>query len=655
MVQMTPQQRLEAGLAHHRAGRLGEAEKIYRQVLAEQPKNADALFLLGSLTHQAGKFDAACDLLNQAILVNPTAADYHVNLGVVLTAQGRLAEAVATFKKALALRPKHAGYFNLGIALLQMGQPDSAANAFREALALEPNQFLTHMMLGNALREMGRAEEAVASYRQALALNPGYADVHNNLGGALAQLHQLQEAVASFQQAVALNPDLAEAHNNLGQALTTMNRLEEAVAAFQKALTLRSNYAGAYNGLGIALQKLGRLEPALAAFRQAATLTPGHAEYLNNMGMALGDLGQLVEALTIFQKVTALRPDHAEYMYNLGVAREDLGRPQDALAAYRQTLALQPDHPESHMSIGMVHLLLGDLVTGWKEYEWRWKCPQVPMQRNIPQPQWTGGDPAGKTILLHWEQGFGDTLHFIRYAPLIAARGGKVILKCQPELERLMKGVDGIAAVAVHERFLPPFQLHCPLASLPLAFGTTLETIPVRMPYLTPPRDRALAWQERIGAAGGPLRIGLSWAGLPKHRNDRRRSMRLEQFSPLAELKSARFYSLQKGPAAAQSAHPPTGMDFVDWAADLNDFAETAALIANLDLLICVDTSVAHLAGAIGKPVWVLLPLVPDWRWMLNRTDSPWYPTMRLFRQATLGDWTGVMAEVGRALAQRCK
>ncbi|MGD0461134.1 MAG: tetratricopeptide repeat protein [Tepidisphaeraceae bacterium] len=650
---MTLQQQLEAALVHHRAGRLGQAEMIYRQILATEPKNADALFLLGSLAHQAGKFDIACDLLNQAILLNPTAADYHLNLGVVLTAQARLAEAVTAFRKALALRPQHVGYLNLGIALSQMGQLDSAVTAYREALALEPNQFLTHMMLGNTLRELGRTEEAVASYRHALALNPRFADVHNTLGAALAQLNRLQEAVDSFQQAIALNPDLAEAYNNLGQALTTMNRLEEAVAAFQKAVALRPNCANAYNGLGIALKKLGRLEPALAAFRQAVTLKPGHAEYLNNMGMMLGDSGDLEEALAVFRHLITLKPSHAEYVYNLGVALEDLGRPEDALAAYRQTLALKPDYPEAHMNSGMVHLLLGDLAAGWKEYEWRSKCPHVPMQRNIPQPQWTGGDLEGKTILLHWEQGLGDTLHFIRYAPLIAARGGKVILKCQPELQSLMKGVDGIGAVAVDEQSLPPFQLHCPLANLPLAFATTLDTIPVRMPYVTAPLDRALAWRERIGAAGGPLRIGLAWAGKPIHRNDRRRSMRLDQFSPLAELKSARFFSLQKGPAADQSAAPPPEIDFVDWTADLRDFAETAALIANLDLVICVDTSIAHLAGAMAKSVWLLLPFVPDWRWMLNRTDSPWYPTMRLFRQAEPGDWAGVMASVIRAILQQ--
>ncbi len=561
---MTPQQQFEAGMTHHRAGRLAEAEKIYRHVLAAQPKNADVLFLLGSLAHQSGKFDAAFDLLNQAIVINPNAPDYHLNLGVVLMAQGRLPDAIAEFRKTVTLQPQHAaGYYNLGLALAQTGQLEVAANALRQAATLNPNS----------------------------------TDVHNNLGSVLGRLNRLPEAEAAFRKSVALQPQNASALNNLG----------------------------------LALQKLGRLDEALAAFNQAAKLKPDYAEYLNNLGMTLGDTGHLEEALATFRQVIALNPNHAQYFYHMGIALEDLNRPQDALAAYQQAITLNPNHPESHMSTGIVRLLLGDLATGWKEYEWRAKCPQIPMQRNIPQPQWTGDDPNGKTILLHWEQGLGDTIQFIRYAPLIAARGATVLLKCQPELEILMKTVDGITAIATDEKNLPPFQFHCPLASLPLAFGTTLETIPAKIPYVTAPPDRIKAWRNRLDPADSRIRVGLSWAGQPKHRNDRRRSMRLEQFSPLAEVKSARFFSLQKGMAATQSSAPPPGMDFVDWTPDLHNFAETAALITNLDLIICVDTSVAHLAGAMGKPVWLLLPFVPDWRWMENRTDSPWYPTLKSF------------------------
>jgi tetratricopeptide (TPR) repeat protein len=622
MVQMTLQQQLESGLAHHRAGRLADAEKIYRQVLAAHPNNADALFLLGSLAHQSGKFEAACDLLNQAILANPNAPDYYVNLGIVLMAQGRIPDAAANFPKALQLRPQHSeAHFGMGVALSQMHQLQPALAAFRQTVALSPNHAIAWMLLGNTLRELNQMEEAVSAYRRAIALNPKLPDVHNNLGGALGNL----------------------------------NRLDEAEAAFRTALALQPNDVSACNNLGLALQKLNRLDEALALFQQAVKSKPDHAEYLNNLGMTLGDSGHLEDALSAFRRAITLKPDNVEYVYHMGVALEDLARPEDALLAYHKALTLNPNHAETHMSIGMVHLLMGNFAAGWKEYEWRAKCPHVPMQRNFSQPQWTGSDLTGKTILLHWEQGLGDTIHFIRYAPLVAARGARVILKCQPELETLMKRINGISTIAVHENLLPPFDLHCPLQSLPLAFGTTLDAIPTTIPYITPPPDRVEAWANRLGPSAGEHRVGLAWAGQPKHRNDRRRSMRLNQFAPLAEIKPARFFSLQKGPAAAQTTTAPPSLHLVDYTADLHDLADTAALIANLDLVICVDTSVAHLAGAMGKPVWLLLPFVPDWRWLLNRTNSPWYPTMRIFRQPTECDWDSVIADVGSAIAQRCK
>ncbi|HEY1922607.1 MAG TPA: tetratricopeptide repeat protein [Tepidisphaeraceae bacterium] len=648
---MTEQQRLEAGLAHHRAGRLGEAEQMYREILGENPKNADALFLLGSLSHQTGKLDDAVKLLNQAIEISPGAPNYHTNLGVVLATLGRLPEAAECYRKTISLMPHAAVYFNLGTVLSQMNVFDSAANAFRQAIALDPNHHLTHMMLGNALKALGQKEDAVAAYQRAVALNPQFPDTYNNLGGALADLNRLDKAVAAFRQSIALKPDFAQAYNNLGQSLTDLGRFDEAVTAIQRALTLRPIYALGHNSLGIAFQRLGRLEDARAAFHEAMKQEPQNADYVNHMGMILGDMGRLEEAFACFQQALALRPGHADYLYNMGIALEDLGRPREALDVYREVLKLRHDFPEAHHSNGLVHLLLGDFRVGLVEYEWRAKCPHIAMQRKLPQPRWTGDDPRGKTILLHWEQGLGDTIHFIRYATLLAERGAKVVVKCQPQLLGLIKCVEGVADAAAKEEFLPPFDLECPLLSLPLAFETTLETIPRRNPYISASPERVTAWRERIGPADGRLRVGIAWAGQPKHRNDRRRSMRLEQFAPLGKMKSSRFFSLQKIAPAGKPVAPPPEMDFVDWTSDLHDFEETAALIANLDLVICVDTSVAHLAGAMGKPVWVLLPFVPDWRWMLDRSDSPWYPTMRLFRQPEIGDWDSVIENVSRALS----
>ncbi len=340
-------------------------------------------------------------------------------------------------------------------------------------------------------------------------------------------------------------------------------------------------------------------------------------------------------------------------MHNfLGLALRNCGKYDESLAAFRQSVALRPDFADAHRNLGTTLLLLGDFSNGWPEYEWRRKMPEVAQPRNIAQPQWNGQTLEGKTILLHLEQGFGDTFQFIRYAPLVAKRGPKVIVECVPELAAVLRGARGIERIISRGDSWPPYDVQSSVMSLPLAFGTTLETIPAQVPYLAAPPDRVAAWRERLGNPDGRRRVGLVWAGRPDQRDDRRRSMRFDQLAPLAEVKSARFFSLQKGPAAGQAAAAPPGMDFVDWTRDLHDFADTAALIANLDLVISVDTSVAHLAGAMGKPVWVLLSSVPAWHWMLNRTDCPWYPTMRLFRQATPGDWTGVVENLTRAMSK---
>jgi hypothetical protein len=315
-------------------------------------------------------------------------------------------------------------------------------------------------------------------------------------------------------------------------------------------------------------------------------------------------------------------------------------------------VSLRTDYAEAHWNLALTLLLNSNLPEGWREFEWRLKIPEIVAPRDFSQPGWNGSDLRGKTILVHDEQGFGDAIQFARYLPMVAERGGNIILGCARETAGLFQTMPAIGRVLTSGQPMPGFDAHVPLLSLPLMFGTTLSTIPAKVPYLTAPAEGVENWRRKIGAGDGRVRVGLAWAGRPTHKNDPRRSMRLDQFAPLANIKSVCFYSLQKGEAARQSASPPAGMQWVDWTDDLHDFADTAGLVANLDLVICVDTAVAHLAGAMGKPVWVLLPFVPDWRWLLNRDDSPWYPTMRLFRQSTAGDWDGVIQRVGTALEE---
>jgi tetratricopeptide (TPR) repeat protein len=585
MAQLTIQQAFDLALQHHQAGRLQEAEQLYRQVLAQQPERADAMHNLGLIAHQVGRNDVAVELIRRAIVLNPNNAE---------------------------------AYNNLGNVLKNKGEFDDAIDAYRRAIALNPNFPEVHSNLGNALKDKGQLEEAIAAYRQAIALNPNLPGVHNNLGNALKDKGQLDEAIAAYRQAIALNPNFPEVHSNLGNALKDKGQLEEAIAAYRRAIALRPNYAEAHSNLGNALKERGQLDEAIAAYRRAIALRPNYAEAHNNLGGVLIDQGRLDEAI----------------------------------AAYRRAIAFRPGYPEAHSNLSLSLLTSGDFQQGWEEHEWRWKCKDFSSpRRNFAQGQWDGCPLENRTILLHAEQGAGDAIQFIRYLPLVAQRGGRIIIECHTELQRLFRTMAGSHQVMAPTQPMPAFDLHCPLVSLPRVFGTNLGNIPKDVPYLHPDAEDAGRWQHRPGEQAPAVKVGLGWAGNPRHKNDRNRSIKLARLAPLGQLPGVRFFSLQKGAAAAEAKTPPPGMELVDWTEELKDFADTAALIANLDLVIAVDTAVVHLAGAMGKPVWTLLPFNSDWRWLLERQDSPWYPTMRLFRQPSRGDWDGVMTRVVEALS----
>ena len=466
--------------------------------------------------------------------------------------------------------------------------------------------------------EAGRLHEAEQLYRQILAQQPEHAGAMQFLGVIANQVGRNDIAVGLIRRAIGLNPNVAEAYNNLGNALKDQGQLDEAIAAFRQALALNPNLPEAHNNLGSALKDQGQLDEAIAAYRQAIALRPTYADAHNNLGNALKDQGQLDEAV----------------------------------AAFRQAIALKPDYAEFHFNLSLSLLTSGDFQQGWEEHEWRWKCKEFPTPaRNFPQPQWDGCPLEGRTLLLHTEQGHGDAVQFIRYLPLVEQRGGRIIIECQAELQRLIRPIAGRCQIVVSGQPLPIFDLHCPLLSLPRVFGTNLDNIPNNVPYLRADAEDAGRWQRRLADHSPLVKVGLGWAGSPAHRNDCNRSMKLATLAPLGQVPGARFFSLQKGEAAAETKTPPAGMELVDWTQELKDFADTAALIANLDLVIAVDTAVVHLAGAMGKPVWTLLPFVSDWRWLLERQDSPWYPSMRLFRQPRIGDWDGVITRVVEALS----
>ncbi len=508
--------------------------------------------------------------------------------------------------------------------------------------------------LAAALRhhEAGRWPEAETLYRRVLDADPAHADGLHLLGVLAHQRGEHARAVALITRAIAVAPQVAACHANLGLALRALGRIEEAIACYRTALELTPAFPEACNSLGSALGDLGRLDEAVACFRRAAALRPDYPEAQNNLGTALQEQGRMADAITRYRKAIALRPDYVEAHGNLADALRNQERLDEAIACCRRAIGLQPDAAEAHHNLALALLTRGDMEEGWREYEWRWKTPQMAADApRVPQPQWRGEAAPGRTLLIHAEQGFGDALQFCRYATLAAASGLRVVLEVQQSLVRLLSTLAGVERVVARGAKRPTFDLHCPMLSLPLALGTTVDTIPAPGPYLHADASEAAAWRTRLGAdRGGPL-VGIVWAGDPCLHSpalaavDRRRSLAPEQLAPLLELAGPRFVSLQRSGARAAP-----NLKLLDLMHEVEDFADTAALIAGLDLVISADTAVAHLAAAMGKPVWLLNRFGPCWRWLLGRRDSPWYPTLRLYRQPSPGDWGAVIAEVARDL-----
>jgi len=463
------------------------------------------------------------------------------------------------------------------------------------------------------------------------------------------QAGRLAEAESLYRQVLSRQPGDAAACFFLANVLRDAGRLDEAIEAYQRALTLQRDFAAAHVNLGTVWAMRHQWDQAIAAYRAALALQPNVVEIHYNLATALHCDGQRQEATAVCQRALALRPQDAGGWCQLGNLYAEQGRTQDALDTFERALTLQGDSALAHMNLGSVLLRRGDFARGWPEFEWRLRLPHLHLARNFPQPQWKGEPLHGQTILLHAEGGFGDAIQFARFVPDVAKRGGTVLLECQPTLVSLLQQVPGISGVFGRGQALPPFDWQAPLVSLPLALGTTLETIPAQVPYLSPPPQLIPRWKEKL-AADASLKIGLVWAGS----DDAFRSNRLGVFAPLAAVArhgGVRFFSLQKGAAAEQALRPPPGLALFDWTEQLHDWADTAALIHHLDLVIAVDTAPVHLAGAMAKNVWVLLPTFADFRWLLERSDSPWYPTMRLFRQVREGDWTEPIQQMVQALS----
>jgi tetratricopeptide (TPR) repeat protein len=609
-------------MALHQEGRLAEAERLYRDILRHQPGHYDALHLLGVVALQSGHPERAVELIGKAVALKPDFAEAYVHRGVALRNLKRFAEALADYDRAIALKPDYA-----------------------EA----------HNNRGNVLQAMKRPAEALASYDRAIALKPGYFEAHESRGDALRNLKRPAQALASYDQAIALKPDIAEAHFNRGVVLGELQRLDDALASYDRAIALKPDFAEAYSNRGIILHDLLRHGEALFSCEQAIAFNPNSAEAHYNRGLALSGLQRPLDALASYDQAIALKPDFAEAYSNRGSELLELRRPEEALIACGKAIALRPDMAQAQWNQSLCLLLMGRFAEGWRQYEWRKKLDRPIAARSFPAPLWLGEDDiAGKTLFIWWEQGLGDTLQFCRYAKLAEAKGAKVVLSVQQPLHGLLKGLSPAIEIIGQADAPRRYDYHCPLLSLPLAFGTTLETIPAPVPYLAVDPEKSARWKRKLGEKKN-VRVGLVWSGGFRPDQPKVWSLNERRNIPLAKLAQLmhpdiEFYSLQKGEPAAQLAELGRGHRdqpaIIDLTSELNDFADTAALVDNLDLVISVDTSTTHLAGAMGKPVWILNRFAACWRWLLERTDSPWYPTARLYRQPQAGDWDDVVRRV---------
>ena len=611
------QQVFDRAFAAHRDGRLDDAERDYRATLDGNPVHVDALHLLGVLRHQQGQHAEAAELVRRAVKLRPEDAALQLNLGNALKALGKIDDAIEQFRNALTLAPSFPmAHYNLGNAYASVGRHEDAADAFEKSLRLQPADASSHNNLGNALHALGRHTEAIASFQRALELRPGHAGALNNMGMSLNALDRADEAIPCFQAALAAEPRFVAAHFNLANTFDATGRHEKAVASFQAAFALQPNLPPTIFGLGNALAALGR-----------------HAQ-----------------ALPYLERAVGLDPQFALAWLSLGTAHQALNAHAAAVRAFDQALRLRPDLASAHMNRALAWLALRDFTRGLPEYEWRLQITAQPAIQTLPR--WHGEPIEQRTLLVHAEQGFGDTLQFVRFVPLAAQRAARVVLEVQPQLLPLLAPAAQAWRVTLIAQGTPrpAADLQCPLLSLPLALGTTYDTIPDRTPYLSASPAYGRKWRGSLGGHA-KRKIGIAWSG--RIQQNETRSMPLAALAPLFALEGIDWIVLQPDLSAEEHAaldtHPRAAA-IHRLGKRIGDFADTAAIIERLDAVVSIDTSIAHLAGALKKPLWLMLPFAADWRWFVGETRSPWYPGVTLLRQPQPGAWGDVVEAVANEL-----
>lgn len=635
-------------------GRLDAAQAGFEAVLKLDPGQYDALHLLGVVAMQRQQWPQALRWIEQAIAVDPDAEMAYVSLGAVFMAQNQADRAEAAFAKAVAIDAAYPeAQFGLGMCRVAQQRWQEALAPLGEVVRLQPHHVEAWANLGSAYLGLGRMEESLLSSDKALALQPAHGAALINKAQALAAVGRPGEALPCFDAALAMQPHRMDLQARRGDVLLELGRLPEAVQAYDLALRDLPQRFDVWANRGNALLGLRRVDEAIASYEAALKIQPDNLDVQANLAGACREAGRLDEAEALCDAVLRQRPEHAGAWMNRGNVLLDRGQLAQAREAFARTAALQPANPHAHWAQGWVACLQGDWTQGLPLLEARWRKPGQALPQAMGKPLWTGEMPlAGKTILLRAEQGLGDTLQFARYAALLKARGAKVLLEVQPALKRLLGSLQGVDACLVQGQMsLTPFDCYVPLMSLPMALGTTPDSVPAAPSYLKADAGLTEVWGQRLGPRTQP-RIGLVWSGNAAHRDDHRRSMSLARM--LQALPTGMQYvCLQKDIRDEDMATMQARSDVVYWPEALQTFDATAALMQHMDVVVSVDTSIAHLAGALGRPVWILLTAMPDWRWLTGRTDTPWYPSATLYRQPVAGDWDTPLKAVSQALVQR--
>jgi tetratricopeptide (TPR) repeat protein len=644
---------IERARALHQKGHFESSAAVFKEILAAHPENAEARYRYGNLLKDQGLLDAALASYDRAIALKHDYAHALCYRAVVLGLLNRLPEALASYDGALAIDPTDVvAHCNRAALLNALGRKDAALAGFDAAVLQNPMSFAAHFGRGTLLQERRQWLASLQAYDRAVAIKPDDAPAHFNRGTVLKQLRHWEAALASYDTAVSLNSELAIAYAARGEIFEQLRRFELASESYDRALSLHPEDANLHNNRAVVRQKLGHLSEAISGYDRAIALKPQYAEAYYNRGTALEALGDLDAAVESYDRAIAAKPDYLEAHLNRGSTLQALGRVTEAIDGYQAAILIDPDFAEAHYNLALASLQLGDFATGWRAYEWRWRAKGGAIfreRRHFAQPLWTGQEPvSGKTVLLYGEQGLGDSLQFCRYVHDVSRQGAKVILELPAPLVGLCSAMPGVEQVIPYGHPLPDFEFQCPLMSLPMAFKTTLDTIPSPAGYLKSDVDLVAAWQRRLGEKNKP-RIGLTWSGKQTGGTYGRRHFALAGLIPHLP-RNCDYFCLQTEVTAADQDTLAQNAWIAQFPSEILDFENTAALCECMDLVITVDTSIAHLAGALGKKTWVLLAFSADWRWLTDREDSPWYHAARLFRQESRGDWIPVFERVQRAL-----